>query len=130
MLSCTGNASGSLRSARRRLLGAGAGLMLAVSLAACGQPATTALRCDGVAPSGPSQRVLVSFRDPTVANAPAVIDKLQSLAGACVRPVSSVSPTLHVYVVSTAVDISVLRTRWQQWPAVRAVEADVLVKRH
>jgi hypothetical protein len=46
-----------------------------------------------------------------------------------VRPVSSVSPTLHVYVVNTTVDISVLRTRWQQWPAVEAVGLDPMAKR-
>ena len=103
--------------------------MVAVSLAACGQPVASKLRCDADAPAAPGQRVLVSFREATVSNAPAVIEKLQTLAGACLRPVSSVSPTLHVYVVNTAVDISVLRTRWQQWPAVRAVELDVLVKR-
>ncbi len=102
---------------------------MALSLAACGQPATLVLRCDTVAPTASAQRVLVSFRAVTVPDAPAVIEKLQTLAGACVRPVSSVSPTLQVYVVDTAVDISVLRTRWQQWPAVQAVELDVLVKR-
>ena len=102
---------------------------MAVSLAACGQPAASVLRCDTAAPMSSAQRVLVSFRVVTVPDAPAVIEKLQTLASACVRPVSSVSPTLHVYVVDTAIDVSVLRTRWQQWPAVLAVEPDVLVKR-
>ena len=116
-------------SLRRRLVMAGGALMVAVSLAACAQPLTSPLRCNAAAPTAGSQRVLVSFRQATVADAPAVIDQLQTLAGACVRPVSSVSPTLHVYVVDGPVDVALLRARWLSWPAVRDVEADVLMRR-
>jgi hypothetical protein len=73
---------------------------------------------------------LVSFREATVADAPAVIEKLQALAGACVRPVSSVSPKLHAYAVSTTVDMAEVRARLLRWSAVTAVEADVAVQRH
>ena len=118
-----------LASLRRRLVMAGGALMVAVSLAACAQPLTSTLRCSTAAPTAGGQRVLVSFRQATVANAPAVIEQLQNLAGACVRPVSSVSPTLHVYVVSGSVDMVVLRARWLTWAAVRDVEADVLMRR-
>ena len=116
-------------SLRRRLAMAGGALMVAVSLAACAQPLTSPLRCDAAAPAAGGQRVLVSFRQATVADAPAVIGQLQNLAGACVRPVSSVSPTLHVYVVDAPVDMAVLRARWLSWPAVRDVEPDVLMRR-
>lgn len=105
----------------------GAPLVLALSLAACGQPLAAPQRCDGAAPA---QRVLVSFRQATQADASAVIEQLQTRAGACVRPVSSVSPTLHVYLVSGPADIAVLRERWLAWPAVLAVEADALMRRH
>jgi hypothetical protein len=114
----------------RRLTGLGAGLLMAVSLAACGQPPVSVPRCDSVVPAGTAQRVLVNFREATLADAPAVIEKLQTLAGACVLPVSSVSPTLHVYAVNTTVDVDELRARLLRWRAVTAVETDVRVRRH
>ncbi|MFT5934003.1 MAG: hypothetical protein ACI83N_001216 [Hydrogenophaga sp.] len=115
----------------RRLTGLlGAGLLMAVSLAACGQPRVSVPRCDSVVPAGTTQRVLVSFREATVADAPAVTEKLQTLAGACVWPVSSVSPTLHVYAVNTTVDVDEIRARLLRWRAVTAVETDVRVRRH
>lgn len=114
----------------RRLASLGAGLLMAVSLAACGQPPVLVPRCDAVVPAGTAQRVLVSFREATVADAPAVIEKLQTLAGACVWPVSSVSPTLHVYVVNTTVDVDEVRARLLRWPAVTAVQTDERVRRH
>jgi hypothetical protein len=113
-----------------RLTGWTTGLLMVVSLAACGQLPAAALRCDTVAPAGTAQRVLVSFREATAADAPAVIEKLQTLAGACVRPVSSVSPKLHVYAVNTTVDVVEVRARLLRWTAVTAVEADVVVQRH
>lgn len=58
----------------------GTGVLMAVALAACAQPAALLPRCDSLAPAGPAQRVLVSFREATVADAPAVIEKLQTLA--------------------------------------------------
>ena len=76
------------------------------------------------------QRVLVSFREATVADAPAVIEKLQTLAGACVRPVASVSPKLHAYAVSTTADMTEVRARLLRWTAVTAVDADMTVQRH
>lgn len=112
----------------RRLLVGGA-LLVGLSLAACGQPAASTLRCEAAWPAASGQRVLVSFRQATVADAPAVIEQLQALAGACVRPVSSVSPTLHVYLVSGSVDTAMLRARWLSWAAVRDVEADLLIRR-
>ena len=108
----------------------GTGFLMAVALAACAQPAASLQRCDGLAPAGPAQRVLVSFREATVADAPAVIDKLQTLAGACVRPVASVSPKLHAYAVSTTADVAEVRARLLRWSAVMAVEADMTVQRH
>ncbi|WP_291009757.1 hypothetical protein [Hydrogenophaga sp.] len=118
-----------LASLRRRVVVAGGALMVALSLAACGQPVVSSPRCGAASPTAAGQRVLVSFRQATVADAPAVIEQLQTLAGACVRLVSSVSPTLHVYVVSGPVDMAVLRARWLTWAAVRDVEADVLIRR-
>jgi len=114
---------------RRRLVWTGGALLVGLSLAACSQPVTSTLRCDAASPIAAGQRVLVSFRQATVPDAPAVIERLQALAGACVRPVSSVSPTLHVYVVGGLVDMAVLRARWLSWEAVRDVEADVLIRR-
>ena len=113
-----------------RLVGWSAGLLMVVALAACAQPAASLQRCDMLAPAGAAQRVLVGFREATVADAPAVIEKLQTLAGACVRPVASVSPKLHAYAVSTTADIPVIRARLLRWSAVMAVEADVRVQRH
>jgi hypothetical protein len=113
-----------------RLAGWGTCFLMAVSLAACGQPVASVLRCATVATTGTAQRVLVSFRQATVADAPAVIEKLQTLAGACVQPVASVSPTLHAYVVSTAADVGELRARLLRWTAVTAVEADMTAQRH
>jgi len=113
-----------------RLAGWGTGFLISISLAACAQPAASVLRCDTLATAGTAQRVLVSFREATVADAPAVVEKLQTLAGACVRPAASVSPTLHAYVVSTAVEVGELRARLLRWTAVTAVEADMPVQRH
>jgi hypothetical protein len=117
-----------LSSLRRRLAVAGGAWMVAMSLAACGQSVVSAPRCGAASPSAAGPRVLVSFRQATVADAPAVIEQLQALAGTCVRPVSSVSPTMHVYVVSGTVDMAVLRVRLLTWAAVRDVEADVLIR--
>lgn len=113
-----------------RLAGWAAGFLTAVALAACAQPAASFRHCDRLAPAGPAQRVLVSFREATVADAPAVIEKLQTLAGACVRPVASVSPRLHAYAVSTTADVAEVRARLLRWSAVMAVEADMAVRRH
>jgi hypothetical protein len=114
-----------------RLAGWGTGFLMVIALGACAQPpAASVLRCDTVAPAGAAQRVLVSFREATVADAPAVIEKLQALAGACVRPVASVSPKLHAYAVSTTVDMVEVRARLLRWTAVTAVDADMTVQRH
>ncbi len=106
---------------------------LTVALAACGQPAAapTPATCESAARAGAtSLRILVGFHHPTVGDAPAVLAQLQAQAGACVRHVASISPTLHAYTIDTPADIGTVSARLLRWPAVKAVEADALVQRH
>jgi hypothetical protein len=130
MLDCRPRPLGDLhRLVSRALPRLGLTLAFAMSLAACGQPVSSTQGCDAGQANSGSQRVLVSFRQPTSGNAPSVIAQLQDRSGACVRWLSSVSPTLHVYAVSGSLDLPGLRARWLPWQAVQAVEADALVKR-
>lgn len=107
-----------------------AGALLFVSLAACGQPVALSPRCDTATPVQSGLRILVSFQQPTAGDAPSVLAQLQTQALACVRYLSSVSPTLHAYTVETLADIDTVRARLMGWPAVNAVEADALARRH
>lgn len=106
-----------------------AGALLFVSLAACGQPVALSPRCDTTTPAQSGLRILVSFQQPTVGDAPSVLAQLQTQASACVWHLSSVSPTLHAYTVETPADIDTVRARLLGWPAVKAVEADALARR-
>jgi hypothetical protein len=108
-----------------------------LGLMACGQPASapafepTPVVCKaGSRTEVASLRILVSFHQPTVGDAPAVLARLQVETGACVHPVSGISPTLHAYAIDTTANIAVVSERLLRWPAVKAVEADALVQRH
>ncbi len=84
-----------------------------------------ALRADAA-----SLRLLVNFQQPTVGDAPTVLARLQTEAGACVRYVSSISPTLHAYAVDTMADGDKVGARLLRWSAVKAVQADARAQRH
>lgn len=105
--------------------------LLCAGLVACSQPAPALLGCEpGARAEAASLRLLVSFHQPTVGDAPAVLAQLQAESGACVRYVSTVSPTLHAYALSPPPDLPTATARLLRWPAIKAVEADALVRRH
>lgn len=112
-------------------------LSLFLGLAACAQPApappsaTAPAFCESTSRNeGVGHRILVIFQQPTAGDAPAVLARLQAETGACVRFVSGISPTMHAYAVHSKADMGELRARLLRWPAVKAVEADAVVKRH
>lgn len=107
--------------------------ILSFGLGACSQPASAPLvpGCEPVARAeSVSLRLLVSFHQPTIGDAPAVLAQLQTAAGSCVRYVSTVSPTLHAYVIDTSADTVNMGARLLRWPAVKAVEVDAPIRRH
>jgi len=118
----------------RSVRAAGLALWLLCSgLVACSQPVPVAAPagCEpGARTEAASLRLLVSFHQPTVGGAPAVLARLQAESGACVRHVSTISPTLHAYALSPAPDLPTATARLLRWPAVKAVEVDALVRRH
>jgi hypothetical protein len=106
------------------LIGMWCALLLSVS--ACSHSLSQPPDCgvNGQNAAQPSLRLLVSFRVDTVGDALEVVEQLQYRAKACVRFVSSVSPTLHVYSVVGGADAQTVRTKWLQWPAVARVDVD------
>lgn len=107
--------------------------LLCSGLVACSQPVPAAAPagCEpGARAEADSLRLLVSFHQPTVGDAPAVLARLQAETGVCVRHVSAVSTTLHAYTLSPSPDLSTATARLLRWPAVKAVEVDALVRRH
>jgi hypothetical protein len=106
---------------------------LVLSVSACSHPRPQNPACavnDQRTAQQPSLRVMVSFRSSTAGDAPEVIEQLQSRANACVRYVSSVSPTLHVYAVTGYADVPTVRQQWLQWPAISGVDADARMDKH
>jgi hypothetical protein len=73
---------------------------------------------------------MVGFRMATAGDSPAVLEQLQSRTSACVRYVSSVSPTLHVYVVTGGADVQAVRQQLLQWSAISQVDADARMDKH
>jgi hypothetical protein len=108
------------------------GWMLGLSLTACShaQPQTPA--CGAAEPGAvkPSLRLMVGFRMATAGDSPAVLEQLQSRTSACVRYVSSVSPTLQVYVVTGGADVQAVRQQLLQWSAISQVDADARMDKH
>lgn len=110
---------------------------MTLGLAACGQlvsvPASAPMSplCESAfRAEATSLRILVTFHQPTVGDAPAVLARLQTEADACVRFVSSASPSLHAYVIDTTTDKVKVVASLLRWPAVKAVDTDALVRRH
>lgn len=101
-------------------------------LGACAQPVPAGVpECSAsAAPAATGVRMLLSFREPADGHAPSIVDALQRHAQACVRHVSSVSPTVHVYVFTGVADASLLRQRLLAWPLVRDAVPDARVKAH
>lgn len=71
-----------------------------------------------------TMRLVVSFHQPTVGNAPQLLQQLQAYSRACVGYVSSVSTTVHVYTFAGGGDADTLAANLRAWPAVLAVVAD------
>lgn len=71
-----------------------------------------------------SVRVMVSFKQPTEGVAPETIRQLQAHGHACATHLSSVSPTVHVYVFAGLGDAEALRQKLRAWPAVLDVVPD------
>jgi hypothetical protein len=107
----------------------GAGLLPAVLLSACAQTAPQACDPAAVAPAA-ALRAIVQFREPVSGDAPQTLQQLRAFSQACVWPVSSVSPSLHVYRFSGAADAVLLRQRLLAWPLVQDVVPDAMLRPH
>jgi hypothetical protein len=116
-----------------RVLSIAWALGLSLTLTACSHAQPQIAAC-GVAEPGavkqPSLRLMVGFQMATTGDSPAVVEQLQSRTSACVRYVSSVSPTLHVYVVTGAGDVQTVRQQLLQWSAISQVDADARMDKH
>ncbi len=75
-------------------------------------------------------RVMVLFREPVAGDASPTLQQLQTLSRGCVEPVSSVSPSLHVYRFTGVADVALLRQRLLSWPLVQDVVLDAKVRAH
>jgi hypothetical protein len=106
--------------------------VLGLSLTACSHAQPQIPACGAAEPVAvkPSLRLMVGFRMATAGDSPAVVEQLQSRANACVRYVSSVSPTLHVYVVTGDADVQAVRQQLLQWSAISQVDADARMDKH
>jgi hypothetical protein len=121
------------RSVRRLAWILATGWMLGLSLTACSHAQPQIPACETGEPGGvkqPSLRLMVGFQTATAGDSTAVIEQLQSRTGACVRFVSSVSPTLHVYVLAGAADTQTVRQQLLQWSAISQVDADARMDKH
>lgn len=114
---------------RWRWCRAGAGLWSAALLSACAQTAAPTCDSASAAPAA-ALRVIVQFREPVAGGAPQTLQQLQTLSQGCVWPVSSVSPSLHVYRFSGVADAALLRQRLLAWPLVQDVVPDATLRRH
>lgn len=109
---------------------------LVLMLAACGHPSQAGAQpqagCEAAPgqPASASMRLLVGFRNLTAGDASHTLEQLHQLSGACVRYLSSVSPTVHVYEVSGVNDLAAVRAKWLAAPGILAVESDVRGKAH
>jgi hypothetical protein len=103
-----------------------------VMLGACAQPVPPgAPECSPhAAPVATGVRMLLSFREPVEGDDPPFVDALQRHAQACVRHVTRVSPTVHVYLFTGVTDATLLRQRLLDWPLVRDAVPDARLKAH
>lgn len=103
--------------------GAVVGLSAAL-LSACAQTVPPGCVSASEVSAAPLQ-VIVQFREPVAGDGPQTLQQLQTLSQGCVQPVSSVSPTLHVYRFTGVAGVALLRQRLLAWPQVQAVVPDM-----
>lgn len=107
-------------------------VLVALLLGACAQAGAPAdASCDAASVAGvPALRVLIGFTQPVDGASQSVVRQLQTHSQGCVLPLSSVSPTLHVYQFTGVEGIDRLRQRLQAWPLVQSVAPDGRVQPH
>lgn len=105
--------------------------LTATLLSACAQPLPLPMVCPpAVQPAAGEVRMMVLLRQPTAGDASATISQLQDRVRACVRYLSSVSPSLHVYAIVGGGDAETLRQNLRAVPIVQDAVPDQKAQAH
>lgn len=117
------------RQSTLRSIAPGLGMALLGACAQSAPPAVPDCRA-AVAPAAASLRMVLSFGQPVVADAPETLAQLQRHSQVCVRHAASVSPTVHAYVFTGVSDAALLRRRLLDWTLVREAVVDARLTGH